>query len=61
MQPQEPVAPVAPEAPAPTPAPAGQIDPEAAYEKLSSLKKLLDEGLISQEDYDKAKQKLLGV
>ncbi len=28
--------------------------------KLSSLKKLLDEGLISQEDYDKAKQKLLG-
>lgn len=31
------------------------------YEELSKLKKMLDEGLISQEDYDKAKEKLLGV
>ncbi len=63
MQPQEPVSQVTPNTPQPTPQPASsnQFDPDVAYEKLSSLKKLLDEGLISQEDYDKAKQKLLGV
>ena len=35
-----------------------QDDP---YEKLSKLKKMLDEGLITQEDYDEQKKKLLGV
>lgn len=30
-------------------------------EKLTKLKKMLDEGLITQEDYDKAKEKILGV
>lgn len=34
---------------------------EDPYEKLAKLKKLLDEGVITQEDFDKAKQKLLGV
>ena len=34
---------------------------EDPYEKLTKLKKLLDEGVITQEDFDKAKQKLLGV
>ena len=31
------------------------------YEKLSKLKKMLDDGLITQEDYDEQKKKLLGV
>lgn len=35
-----------------------QDDP---YEKLAKLKKMLDEGLITQEDYDEQKKKLLGV
>ena len=34
---------------------------EDPYEKLSKLKKMLDEGLITQEDYDEQKKKLLGV
>ena len=34
---------------------------EDAYAKLAQLKKMLEEGLITQEDYDKAKDKLLGV
>lgn len=38
-----------------------QQSQEDPYEKLSQLKKLLDEGVISQEDFDKAKSKLLGV
>ena len=38
--------------------PAASEDP---YEKLSKLKKMLDEGLITQEDYDEQKKKLLGV
>lgn len=32
---------------------------EDPYEKLASLKKLLDQGIISQEEFDKAKAKLL--
>ncbi len=32
---------------------------EDPYEKLSKLKKMLDEGLITQEDYDEQKKKLL--
>lgn len=38
--------------------PAQQEDP---YEKLAKLKKLLDDGVISQEEFDEAKKKLLGV
>ena len=34
---------------------------EDPYEKLAKLKKLLDDGVISQEDFDAAKSKLLGV
>ena len=38
--------------------PQQQEDP---YEKLAKLKKLLDDGVISQEEFDEAKKKLLGV
>lgn len=34
---------------------------EEPYEKLAKLKKLLDDGVISQEEFDEAKKKLLGV
>ncbi len=34
---------------------------EDPYEKLSKFKKMLDEGLITQEEYDEQKKKLLGV
>ena len=34
---------------------------EDPYEKLAKLKKLLDGGVISQEEFDEAKKKLLGV
>ena len=34
---------------------------EDPYEKLAKLKKLLDDGVISQEEFDQAKAKLLGV
>ena len=34
---------------------------EDPYEKLAKLKKLLDDGVISQEEFDEAKAKLLGV
>lgn len=37
---------------------AGAEDP---YAKLASLKKLLDDGIITQEEFDKAKAKLLGL
>jgi len=42
---------------APAPAPAAE-DP---YEKLTKLKGLLDAGIITQEDFDKAKSNLLGL
>ncbi len=41
--------------------PASAIPEEDPMEKLAKMKKMLDEGLITQEDYDKAKEKLLGV
>ncbi len=43
--------------------PAGQPTETAEdpIEKLSKLKKMLDAGLITQEDYDNAKNKILGV
>ena len=45
--------------PQPTQQPAqAQEDP---YEKLAKLKKLLDDGVISQEEFDAAKSKLLGL
>lgn len=34
---------------------------EDPYAKLASLKKLLDDGVITQEDFDAAKAKLLGI
>ena len=34
---------------------------EDPYEKLGKLKKLLDDGVISQEEFDEAKKKLLGI
>ena len=41
--------------------PAGQAAPaEDPYAKLASLKQLLDQGVITQEDFDKAKAELLG-
>ena len=40
-------------------APAGNT--EDPYAKLASLKKLLDDGIITQEEFDKAKAKLLGL
>ena len=43
-------------APAPAPAAASVVDPGA---KLTQLKALLDQQLISQEDYDKAKAEVL--
>ena len=36
----------------------GQEDP---YERLAKMKKLLDQGVISQEEFDQAKAKLLGI
>ena len=34
---------------------------EDPYQKLTEMKKLLDAGVISQEDFDKAKAQLLGI
>lgn len=41
--------------------PTNQQKEEEPYEKLTQLKKLLDAGVITQEDFDKAKAKILGV
>lgn len=41
--------------------PANNAPEEDPYEKLAKLKKLLDDGVISQADFDAAKSKLLGV
>lgn len=38
-----------------------QAQGEDPYEKLAKFKKMLDEGLITQEDYDAQKKKILGV
>ena len=53
-----------PQQPAPQPAPApapAEEKKEDPYEKIRELKKLLDEGIITQEEFDAAKAKLLGV
>ena len=44
--------------------PTGPVNPQSEedpYEKLAKYKKMLDEELITQEDYDQQKKKLLGV
>ena len=41
--------------------PVNNTPAEDPYEKLAKLKKLLDDGVISQADFDAAKSKLLGV
>lgn len=41
--------------------PANAQAQEDPMEKLKKMKEMLDNGLITQEDYDKAKEKLLGV
>ena len=38
-----------------------QAPQEDPVEKLAKYKKMLDEGLITQEDYDAQKKKILGV
>ncbi|MBR3134543.1 MAG: SPFH domain-containing protein [Clostridia bacterium] len=38
-----------------------QAQQEDPYEKLAKMKKLLDDGVISQEEFDKAKAQLLGL
>ncbi len=48
----------APQAPAAAPAAPAQEDP---YEKLGKLKGLLDNGVITAEDFEAAKKKLLGL
>ncbi len=53
MQPQQPAAPAA----APAPAEATQ----SPTDKLLEMKKLLDAGAITQEDYDKVKNQVLGI
>ena len=44
-----------------TPSTTEEKKEEDPYERLAKLKKLLDEGVISQEEFDAAKAKLLGV
>ncbi len=41
--------------------PANSQPQEDPYEKLTKFKKMLDDGLITQEEYDEQKKKLLGV
>jgi membrane protease subunit (stomatin/prohibitin family) len=45
----------------PSTPPVPMSGPDDSFEKLASLKKMLDEGLITQTDYDSAKSKLLGL
>lgn len=44
-------------APAPAPAESAEVDP---YEKLKEAKKLLDEGILTQEEFEAEKKKILG-
>lgn len=50
-----PAAPAAPEAP-PAPAPSAGMDP---YAELVKLKELLDAGILTQEEFDARKQRIL--
>ena len=58
QQPAQPTQPVQQPAQEPAPQPAQAEDP---YAKLEKLKDLLDKGVISQEEFDAAKAKLLGL
>ncbi|HTO01844.1 MAG TPA: SPFH domain-containing protein [Microthrixaceae bacterium] len=59
---QQPVAtPPAEQAPAPDPAPAAAPAEDDPMTKLSKYKEMLDQGLITEEDYDAAKKKVLGL
>lgn len=51
----------APQEPQQPSVPQGEAQQEDPYEKLGKLKKLLDDGVISQEEFDQAKSKLLGL
>ena len=57
---QQPVQQPAAAQPAPAQEPAAPAA-EDPYEKLGKMKKLLDDGIISQEEFDEAKKKLLGM
>jgi membrane protease subunit (stomatin/prohibitin family) len=58
---QQPVtSPAAPSAPLPPPPPAAAAEDDPV-EKLAKFKQMLDGGLITQADYDAAKNKLLGL
>ena len=61
-QQQQPAPPPAPAASTPEPAAASTPEPPAEdpVAKLTQLKTMLDAGLITQEDYDNAKSKILG-
>jgi hypothetical protein len=56
--PPPPAAAAAPPPPPPAPAAPAEEDPVA---KLAKFKQMLDQGLISQADYDAAKNKVLGL
>lgn len=45
----------------PQPSQAGEATAEDPYERLAKLKNLLDQGVISQEEFDAAKSKVLGI
>lgn len=47
-------------APAPAPAPAAQPEEADPYEKLKDAKKLLDEGILTEEEFAAEKKKILG-
>lgn len=61
QQPQEQVSYIQPSQPISQPAGQPAETAEDPIEKLTKLKKMLDAGLITQEDYDNAKNKILGV
>ena len=61
QQPTEQPAPQAPAAPAPAAAPAAPASADDPVAVLKRAKEMLDAGLITQEDYDAAKAKALGL
>jgi len=46
-------------APAPPPAPAPEVSSEDMVTQLTDLKKLLDDGILTQAEFDAQKQKIL--
>ena len=61
QQPAEPQEPAQNEQPQDNQAGSTQAGGEDPYEKLAKAKKLLDDGVISQEEFDALKSKLLGL